>query len=289
MFYVEPTPPERRREGFLVAQRGQVLAADDATQDRLPPNATDADWPVSRLCQQLRISMEELALGFVDGPRVEVSLVEPAVDDQAVLMVLLGRDGEALPGNGGAPPKPAAAAPGKAPAPAPTKPGMNMAEDSKRRAIEQAAEQEAQKKRAAEVRSGLQYALDDLGLVVAPKADLSEPDILAPFVVSVLEGDAPHGVPSHLLDGLQRRRIDVAVRVEFLSEVFIETVPLNRGLFEERAETIDIGGRPLKRLEVLAPRLGYGTLVSTGKAHLYISRKLGMPVPEKLVLELLDS
>ena len=39
---------------------------------------------------------------------------------------------------------------------------------------------------------------------------------------------------------------------------------------------------------MLAPRLGYGTLISTGKApHVFVSRKLDLPLPEALVTELL--
>ena len=106
--------------------------------------------------------------------------------------------------------------------------------------------------------------------------------------MSKLVGDLPPGLPRGMAEALQGKRCDVALRVEFLSEVFVETAPLARPMFEERAEVRTIGGRELKVLEVLAPRLGYGTLVTTGKApHVFVSRKPELPLPEALVLELL--
>lgn len=274
MFYVEPGPAETRCEGFLVAQRGQVLAADEATKDRLPPNATEADWPVSRLCEQLRISMDELAEGFPGGPVVEVKLVEPTADDQALLMTLAGQAPE------GGEEDAAEATPSKAEA----------EDDAKRRAALEAEDAAEQQRRAAQVKSDLPYMLDDLGLVVSPKAELSEPDILAPFLVAEVSGDLPEGLPSELTNRLQGKRIDIAVKVDFLSEVFVESQPLARAVFDERRRTITLGGRELSALEVLGPRLGYGTLVSTGKApHVYVSRKLDLPMPEDLLLSLLQA
>jgi hypothetical protein len=273
MFYVEPGPPATRREGFMVAQRGQVLAADEATHDRLPPGATEADWPVARLCEQLRISMEELSQGFPDGPSVEVALVEPAVDDQALLMTLAGQapEGAAEPESGEKPP-------------APTE------EDAKRRAAVEAEDAAEQRARAAQVKADLVYAMDDLGAVVCPKAELSEPDILAPYIVSHVRGDLPEGLPGELADRLQGKRIDLAVKVDFLSEVFLDSQPLARPVFDERKRSVTLAGRELMALEVLGPRLGYGTLISTGKApHVFVSRKLDLPMPEDLVLSLLQS
>jgi hypothetical protein len=270
MFYVEPGPPATRREGFMVAQRGQVLAADEATQDRLPPDATEADWPVARLCEQLRISMDELAQGFPGGPSVEVKLVEPAADDQALLMTLAGQ-----PPEGGAEAEP-------------TEAKASAEEDAKRRAAAEAEDLAEQRARAAQVKSDLAYAIDELGAIVCPKAELSEPDILAPYIVSEISGDLPAGLPPELVDRLQAKRIDIAVKVDFLSEVFVENQPMTRAVFDEHKRPITLGGRELVALEVLGPRLGYGTLISTGKApHVFVSRKIDLPMPEALILELL--
>jgi hypothetical protein len=261
-----------------VAQRGQVLAADEATHDRLPPNATESDWHVARLCGQLRISMEELAEGFPDGPVVEVKLVEPAVDDQALLMTLAGQPPEGAEGDA----KPAASAAAVSQATA--------EEDAKRRAALEAEDAAEQERRAAQVKSELTYAIDERGLVVCPKAELTEPDILAPFIVSEVRGDLPEGLPRELADRLQGKRLDIAVKVDFLSEVFLENQPLSRPMFEERKQTMNLGGRELVALEVLGPRLGYGTLVSTGKApHVFVSRKLDSPMPVELLLSLLEA
>ncbi len=281
MYYVEPAP--ERREGFMVAQQGQVLAADDATHDRMPPGATEADWPVSRLCQQLRIPPSDLEARFPGGPSVRAKLVEPGqVDDQALLMTLAGRDagaGEAAPAAGGQAASPQAAAANKR---------GNIEEDTKRREKEKQAEEAEQARRSQEVRSGLRYTIDDLGLVAAPQAELSEPEILVTFVVPKVAGDLPDGVPRNLTDQLQGKRIDVAVKVDFLSEVFVENTPLSRPAFEERSTEATVGGHTVRVMEVLGPRLGYGTLISTGKApHVFVSRKIGSALPEQLVLELL--
>lgn len=293
MYYVQTAPPQERREAFLIAQRGQVLAADEGTADRQTPGAEH--WPVAKLCEQLRLSIDDLARGFAGGPSVEVELIEPGVDDQALLMVLAGQppaagevaaEGAAPAGGdakvgGGAPGRPAAAA-------APAKPKLSVTDDLKRRESERAAEQAEQQRRAAEVKSEVPYVVDELGIVARPRAELSEPDLLAPFIVSRIVGDLPPGLPRAMADALQDKRCDVALLVEFLSEVFVETAPLSRAMLEERAEVRTIGGRELKVLEVLAPRLGYGTLVTTGKApYVFVSRKPELPLPESLVLELL--
>lgn len=291
MYYVEGGP--ERREGFMVAQQGQVLAADDATADRMPPEATEADWPVSRLCQQLKLSVDDLAQGFAGGPTVEVSLVEPTGDDQTMLMTLMGQDaegGEAAPGaeagpEGAAPPSPAAAR-----ATAAKKAEAEAEADAKRRAKEQAEEEAARRNRAQAVQSDLRFEIDEVGVVVAPKAELSEADVLGNFIVSKVEGDLPYGLPSNLADELQGKRVDIVVKVDFLSEVFVENNPLNKPQFQESSQTRTLGDKEVRVMEVLGPRLGYGTLISTGKApHVFVSRKPGMPLPTKLITELLDS
>lgn len=293
MYYVQSAPPQERREAFLIAQRGQVLAADEGTADRQTPGAEH--WPVAKLCEQLRLSVDDLARGFAGGPSIEIELIEPGVDDQALLMVLAGQPpaGEgaaegAAPaagnakGGAGAPGRPAAAAA------APAKPKLSVSEDLKRRETERAAEQAEQQRRAAEVKTEVPYVVDELGIVARPRAELSEPDLLSPFIVSKIVGDLPPGLPRAMADELQGKRCDVALYVEFLSEVFVETAPLSRAMLEERAEVRTMGGRELKVLEVLAPRLGYGSLVSTGKApHVFVSRKPELPLPESLIVELL--
>ncbi|MEX1369065.1 MAG: hypothetical protein AB1Z98_38415 [Nannocystaceae bacterium] len=285
MYYAQTAPAQERKEGFLVAQRGQVLAADDATTEGQAPGAER--WPVQELCQQLRLSMEELASGFEGGPSVEVSLLEPNVDDQALLMTLAGQPPEGGPDEGAAPAAGGAPA-GQSPAKAPAKPGMSVAEDLKRREQERQAESAQQQMRADEVTSGLRYVVDELGIVSCPAAELSEPEILEPFIVSKVSGDLPPGLPRSLTDSLQGKRCDVALRVDFLSEVFLESAPLARPVLEERAQTQTLGGRELRTLEVLAPRLGYGTLITTGKApHVFVSRKPELALPVELVLELL--
>lgn len=289
MYYVQSAPPEERREAFLVAQRGQVLAADEGSADRQTLGAEK--WPVATLCEQLRLTMDELASGFAGGPSIEIPLLDPTVDDQAMLMKLAGQppeDGASM-GSGvddeaPAGPAPAGAAPG-APAAAP-KP--SVVEDIKRRESERAIELAEHQRRAAEVKSDVPYVIDALGIIASPRAELSEPDILAPFILSKIAGDLPPGLPREQAVALQGKRCDIALRVDFLSEVFVETAPLARPVLQERAETRTIGGRELMVLEVLAPRLGYGTLVTTGKApHVFVSRKPELPLPESLVLELL--
>src|SRR5690606_3034900 len=95
---------ENRREGFLVAQRGQALAADDSDRD-----ASGQHWPVTRLVDQLRITVADLAEGFPGGPRIQLSLMEPTGNDQSLLMTLIGQPGadageDELEGEGPPPP-----------------------------------------------------------------------------------------------------------------------------------------------------------------------------------------
>ncbi|MCH9680727.1 MAG: hypothetical protein K0V04_04765 [Deltaproteobacteria bacterium] len=303
MYYVNGAPPAERREGFVVAQRGQVLAADESSADRQPPGG--AHWPVEKLCEQLRLSIDDLASGFAGGPSVSISLIDPNVDDQAMLMTLAGQppvgaDGAPAPGPdqamaadplaapSPAPAGAAAAAPGADGAPAaPSKP--TVAEDLKRRQQERDADDAVYRQRADQVKSDVPVAIDALGIVACPRAELSEPDILGPFIVSKIDGDLPAGLPRDQAEALQGKRSDVALRVDFLSEVFLESAPLSRPALQERATPMTLGGREFMSLEVLAPRLGYGTLITTGKApHVFVSRKPELPLPEALLLTLLD-
>lgn len=285
LYFADHSSPTTRREGFMVAQQGQLIGQDDASADQMPPGATEADWPVSRLCQQLRVPFDDLAAGFPDGPQVDVSLVEPTVDDQALLMTLIGQppDGdegpldEPQPGSGSGP----------EPQQAPKKP--TVAEDTKRRAKQQAEQEAQQQQRAAEVSTALPFARDELGIVVAPNAELSEPDILRPYIVPKIDGDLPDGLPRDLTQSLQGSRIDIVVPVEFMSEVFIENSPLSRPTFEQLAQNVDLGGQTVRAIEVLGPRLGYGTLLSMGKKRIFISRKRDLPLPAAFILERLNA
>ncbi len=310
MYYMQSQPVLERREGFVVAQRGQVLAADESSVDRQPPGGEH--WPVEKLCEQLRLSVDDLAGGFAGGPSISISLIDPNVDDQAMLMALAEPPpGAAMPSDGASqeapissapapsPMSPGATGPGPGgpgpgpgpggPAVPPGKPKPSVADDLKRRQLERDADDMAQQQRADQVKSDLPIAIDDLGIVACPKAELSEPDILAPFIVSAIEGDLPPGLPRDQTQALQGKRSDVALRVDFFSEVFLESSPLSRAVFEERAETRQLSGRDFKVLEVLAPRLGYGAFISTGKApHVFVSRKLDQPLPEALLVSLFD-
>ncbi len=304
MYYADPgETPADRREGFIVAQQGQVVAGDDAGTDRLPEGSPETEWPLAKLCEQLRIPAADLAAGFPGGAQVSVKLLEPAGDDQELLQQLFAKEmaAQAAAGDPNAPaPAPESAAqpgaeapaPAGAPAPAtaPPKPSAAelAAEDAKRRAKEQAEEVAAAAARAAEIQSGLAMASDDLGITVAPDAELSEPEQLRPFIVSKLQGDAPEGVPRDLTEQLQGKRIDVAVKVDFLSEVFIENTPLSKPQFLEISEERTIGGASVRVAEVLGPRLGYGSLISSGSApHVFVSRKPSLALPEDLIAKLL--
>lgn len=296
-YWAQPGPAGERREGFLFAQRGQVIASDEATEDRA--RGGENGWPVTRLCEQMRITMTDLAGGFPGSPRVEVPLVESSeANDQELLMTLVGRDpAGGVPAEDDAPPA-AGAPPAAAPrpgAPAQGRPAgggsgrVTVEEDTKRRATEAAAEAAEQRKRADEVRSGLAYVTDELGVIVLPKAGLGEPDIVRALVVANVHGELPTGLPSSLAESLQGKRSDIAVPVEFLSEVFVDdTKPLSRPMLQERAQPFDAGDRKLSAIEVLAPRIGYGTLVSDGRKHVFVSRKPDSKIPVEVVLRLLD-
>lgn len=312
-YYVRTGP--NRREGFLVAQRGQALAADDSDRD-----ASGQHWPVTRLVDQLRISVSDLANGFPGGPRIELSLMEPTGNDQNLLMTLVGQPpgeagdedlddmGEEPPppppppsrgGGGGltqgfsAPPSPSAAGPTSAPsqpAKAPAKaPQVSAADDAKRRATERAAELQELQARSESAAKSLRFVEDERGLVVLVPVELSETSVLSNYTVPVVDSSLPDGLPPALLKTLTGRSIDFAVKVEFFSEVFVDAQPLNRPKFEERAKEIDFGGTKVKALEVLAPRLGIGTLLRLGSTNVFVSRRPDAPLPAELLLSLLKS
>jgi hypothetical protein len=308
IYYARSGP--QRREGLMVVQRGQVAMANDATIDSLPAGQP---WPVERLCEQMRVTLEDLAEAFPGGPRVTISLGEPQGDDQRLLLVLAGQPDEADLGDDPqgeehvgptepAPPPPAgprASAPQQArpaaarPAAAAGRPGATAAsaafeEDAKRRATERAAEVEAQRARAAEVTTHLAYTFDERGLVVAPSAELGEADLLAPYHQPSFHGNLPDGLPERIRGQLEGKPIDFAVRVEFLSEVFANGKPLNRADFDANATDLELGGRALRVLDVFAPRLGAGRLLRAGAANVYITRRAGEPLPAELILQLLD-
>lgn len=306
---VNPEP----RQGFVVAQRGQVLAAEDATADQLPPDALPDDWPVNRLLAQLGLPYEDLAFAFEGGPSIELSLVDRGGDDRELLMTLAGQPpsagpaagpgpgpGPNAPGRGPAQPpargqaqpaaRPSAGASAPASKDAPAKPKrITIEEDQKRRAAEQQASNEAREAKAASIRADLPYAIDELGIVVAPKAELTDTDILEPFMTSKLAGDLPAGLPRSLHDSLQGKRVDFVVKVEFLSEVFVGERPLAKPVFDAQAQPRTLGGHEVLVLEVLGPRLGKGTFVRRGRAGVFVSRTPDLPLPEALVVRLLDA
>ncbi|MCB9566723.1 MAG: hypothetical protein H6710_05840 [Myxococcales bacterium] len=310
IYYVRSGP--ERREGFIVAQRGQVLVAHDATPDSIPAGTPDDQWPVSRLCQQMQLSLADIADAFPGGPRVSISLAEPTGDDQQLLMILAGQpDGEAeedfdepppprgapapaqARGREQAPPRepargaraPEAAAGGRAPTS--KRPTVSIDEDNKRRSAQRAAEEQAMAARSAAVRSGLHHVLDERGLVVAPKAELGETEILRKYMISAVENGLPEGVPEELRAELVGKAIDFAVPVEFLSEVFVNNKPLSRPDFEANASARDLDGEAVQVMEVFAPRLGAGTLIRRGRSNVFISRRPDEPLPASLILELL--
>jgi hypothetical protein len=305
----EPAP----RQGFLVVQRGQVLAAQDATADQLPPDATEADWPVAQRLKQLQVDPDELASGFFGGPRIELSLIEPEGDDRELLMTLAGRPpgaeaagpGQAqaqAPAPGGsrstAPTGTASAASslvgqppaGAGPAGAAASKKLSVDEDRKRRAAEHQAEAEARAAKASSILADLPYSIDELGIVVAPKkTELADTDLLRHYCVSKLDGDVPTGLDRELRAQLQGKRIDFVVPVAFLSEVFVGEGPLSKAAFEQQGQVRSLGGAEVRVLEVLAPRLGRGTIIRRDRAGVFVSRVPEMPLPEALIVALLDS
>lgn len=315
---------EHAREGFLVAQRGQAIAADDSSRDDVPPGKAGTHWPVTRLCEQMRISIDDLAESFPGGPRVQLSLMEPRGNDQTLLMTLVGqpaadaaeaemeadegyddapppppppsRGGGLTQGFGAPPPPTPSAAPGRAqaqapagrPAPAaPKAPGISAADDAKRRAAERAAEQQEVLQRSQQIAKQLDFAEDDLGVVIAVPAELAETAVLQPFHIPHVERNAPEGLPADLRARLEGKAVDFAVRVEFLSEVLLGNQPLARPKFEEKATPRDLGGLQVQALEVLAPRLGAGTLLRSNGRNVFVSRRADAPLPAAFLRKLL--
>lgn len=313
------------REGFLVAQRGQAIAADDSRREDIPPDKAGSHLPVTRLCEQMRISIDELADAFPGGPRIELSLMEPRGNDQTLLMTLVGQQaadaaegelagdeegfedepappppsrGPSLTQGFGAPPSaggPAGArAPGPGPAarPAPAQgkpPPMTAADDVKRRAADRAAEKQEIQQRTSELARSLNFTEDELGVIVALPVELSETEVLRPFLVPHIERNAPDGLPADVRGRLEGKAVDFAVKVEFLSEVLIGKQPINKAKFEELATPYDLGGLKVQALEVLAPRLGGGTLLRSGGKNVFVSRKPDAPLPGAFLRQLLES
>lgn len=307
------------REGFLVAQAGRAVAADDSRRDDVPPGTAGNHWPVTRLCEQMRISIDDLADAFPGGPRFELSLMEPSGNDQQLLMTLVGQqaagaaeaelDGEdgyedeppptsargpSLTQGFGAPPS---AGGGRGPAPGPgarppgpTKPpAVTAIDDTKRRAADRAAEKQEVLQRSSELSRSLQFVEDERGVVVVLPAELSETDLLQSFHVTHVEGNAPEGLPADLRARLEGKSVDFAVKVEFLSEVLIGKQPINKAKFEELAAPRDLAGLQVQALEVLAPRLGGGTLLRSNGRNVFVSRKPDAPLPDALLRKLLES
>jgi len=319
---------EHAREGFLVAQRGQAIAADDSNRDDVPPGKAGTHWPVTRLCEQMRISIDDLAESFPGGPRIQISLMEPRGNDQTLLMTLVGQpaadaaeaelEGE-LDGDGGydepppppsrgggltqgfgAPPPPGPSgppgpAPGRAPAPpaagrpapaAPKAPGISAADDAKRRANERAAEQQEILQRSQQIAQKLNFAEDALGVVIAVPVELSETAVLQSFHVPHVERNAPESLPADVRARLEGKAVDFAVRVEFLSEVLLGNQPLSRPKFEEKATPRDLDGLEVLALEVLAPRLGAGTLLRSEGRNVFVSRRADAALPAAFLRKL---
>ncbi len=312
----------KAREGFLVAQRGQAIAADDSNRDDVPPGKPGSHWPVTRLCEQMRISIDDLAESFPGGPSIQLSLMEPRGNDQTLLMTLVGqpaadaaeaelegddgydeppppppapRGGGLTQGFGAPPPSgptpnrgPAPAAARPAPATAVKAPGITAIEDAKRRAAERAVEQQELQQRSQQVAKQLNFAEDEHGVVVAVPAELSETTVLQPFHVQHVERNAPESLPAELRARLEGKAIDFAVRVEFLSEVLLANQPLSRPKFEEKAVARDLAGLTVQTLEVLAPRLGAGTLLRWNGRNVFVSRRAEAPLPAAFLRKLLE-
>lgn len=280
----EPDP----RQGFVVAMRGQLAHSAEATPDSLPPDATEEDWPVTQLLAQLQLTPEELASGFAGGPRIELSLMDREGDDRSLLMTLAGQQPEGAeappPGTEGEAGPGVANDDGAAPAKR-----LSVEDDQKRRAAEHQAELDARKAKADSIRAELPFVIDELGLVVAPRgAELADTDILSAYVVRELSGDLPPGVDRDLTKQLQGKRVDFVVPVEFLSEVFAEDGPLTKAVFEAEGTLRELGGAELRVLEVLGPRLGRGSFIRRGRAGVFVSRTPDQPLPEALIVDVLD-
>ena len=135
--------------------------------------------------------------------------------------------------------------------------------------------------------SGLELVRDEQGAVVVCDAELADHDLLAPYQIKKVRGDLPAGFDGALTDELMGKRVDFAVRVDFLSEVFVDDKPLSRPTFEAAATPLP-GADDVMALEVLAPRLGRGTLLRRGRAGMFISRTPDLPVPSALLERLVE-
>jgi tetratricopeptide (TPR) repeat protein len=92
---------------------------------------------------------------------------------------------------------------------------------------------------------------------------------------------------SAALNGLIERGaqvIDIAVRVEFFSEVFVDGQPLTRVRFDADARAVG----PARILAVHAPRIGAGALVVSPRLRMFVSRSEGIDVSEQLVARLIE-
>ena len=274
LVYAKTAPAAERAEAYLVAGQGQMLGAEEATAERLGPNAPADAWPLSRLCGQIGITLDDLTGGFAGGPAVRVSLLEPTLDDRDALMRLAGQ-------GGGEPASP------EAPAPAAEAGAEQAPSDEERRRRRKEAEARERAARAAEVERSLPFVVDELGAVVAPAAELDEADIVGRYVVHPVTGDLPPGLPRDLAPRLEGRRIDAVVPVSFLSEVFVGNRPLDKKTWQAKAEPVTLGGRSCRRLLVHGPRLGPGTLVECDGRRVFVSRTPDMPLPEAFVCEVL--
>lgn len=297
--YYMAGPPDRK-QGLLIAQQGKVVAGDQATEDTIPPETSAEEWPLPRLCQQLGITVDELAGGFLGGPSAAVSLMEPSASDDEPVLRVLGEQPPDLQDGGSLPtehsgdlaedtPQPASTSASASPGPGPSlgasgKPAANAgAEDSKRRAREASEETSLRQQRAETISSELSVVMDEHGAIVICEAELGDTDILASYAVRKVTGELPPGIQPSLVDQLQGKRIDFAVQVEFLSEVFIDDKPLTKGFFEAESTALDFGGGSLRSLEVLAPRLGRGTLLRQGRDGIFVSRAGKLSLPSALL------
>jgi hypothetical protein len=280
VYWATSTP---KREGFLIAQGGRALAGDEVDEDQMPPDATAADWPVAKLAEQLRLSVDELANGFLGGPRVELPVVDVTGDDRELLETLAGAppDGD----DGPEPSETDVTAPDAEP-PAPKAP--SAADDAKRRALERDAEREEREAAAAAAADGLRSATDEHGIVVAVDAELGDTDILGAYVVRKVDGELPGALDPAQSESLQGKRVDFCVRIDFLSEVFFDDSPLSKPAFEEHAQTRTIAGSPARVLGVHAPRLSAGTLVVSDAGRVFVSRDPSLPLPDALIASVLN-
>ena len=143
--------------------------------------------------------------------------------------------------------------------------------------------------RADTISSDLSVIIDDHGAIVICEAELGDTDILSQYAVRKVAGELPSGIQPSLVDQLQGKRIDFAVRVEFLSEVFIDDKPLTKTFFEAESTALEFGGATLQRLEVLAPRLGRGTLLRRGRDGIFVSRVAKYPLPSAMIERFFDA